>query len=199
MNTNLVLEIGGPVDVVKCGAAGGTVPSNRIQELQATWDDAALELRRFVGSMLLDATKADDVLQDVYLAALYRMESFPDRTIAREWLFRVAINRCRLEYRKHHGWQKVFRRISGFAHAIQIERDDPPVHVNRRQERDAVRKAIDCLAFKYRAPIVMTYFLELDSTEIGRILSLSPSTVRGRVRNARRKLASALADLGIEE
>ena len=50
------------------------------------------------------------------------------------------------------------------------------------EEREMVRRALQTLDPQTRSILVLRYFAELDSTEIGKILELPAATVRGRLR-----------------
>jgi RNA polymerase sigma factor (sigma-70 family) len=58
---------------------------------------------------------------------------------------------------------------------------------------------LDGLEPALRSVLVLRYFAELDSKEIGNILGLPDSTVRSRLRAARRKLAWELKRAGYRD
>ena len=66
------------------------------------------------------------------------------------------------------------------------------------EELEIVRESLQNLDESLLGPVVLRYFCDLDSKEIGEILQQNPSTVRGRLRDARLILAKRLLERGIE-
>ena len=61
-----------------------------------------------------------------------------------------------------------------------------------------MRRGLQQLDGSLLAPMVLRYFCDLNSSEVGRILDLSPSTIRSRLREARLILAKRLMKRGVE-
>jgi DNA-directed RNA polymerase specialized sigma24 family protein len=61
-----------------------------------------------------------------------------------------------------------------------------------------VRETLQKLDGSLLGPLVLRYFCDLNSTEIGQILELKQSTVRSRLREARLVLARQLMRRGVE-
>ena len=135
------------------------------------------------------------MLQDVYLAALRdgtaNDSSERDRPAdeLRRWLFRVAINRCHLEHRRRTRWNRMLAKVWNWkssASSGAAETADASQDCALRQEESLVRDALEKLELDLKTPLVLRYFCDLDSTEIGQIMQLPDSTVRSRcVRHAR--------------
>lgn len=155
-------------------------------------------LKRIVAGMGLNTSDGEDVLQDVSIRALKYLKAFESRQDCFRWLIKVTVNQCLMEHRSRKTFRRQARKI-----------------LKRRQERQktakaAVRKAIDAeeveivresmkdLNDKLLAPMVLQYFCDLNSTEVGRILGLNPSTVRSRLREGRMILAKRLIEQGVE-
>ncbi|MHC4285989.1 MAG: RNA polymerase sigma factor, partial [Planctomycetota bacterium] len=65
-------------------------------------------------------------------------------------------------------------------------------------ELEIMRETLHELDESLLTPMVLRYFCDLNSREVGRILAISPSTVRSRLREARMILAKRLVKRGIE-
>ncbi len=61
-----------------------------------------------------------------------------------------------------------------------------------------MRKTLQEMDESLLAPMVLRYFCDLNSREIGEILTLSPLAVRSRLRKARMILAKRLIKRGVE-
>jgi RNA polymerase sigma-70 factor (ECF subfamily) len=167
--------------------------------LQAVWQQTSTELARLVCAMGIAPTRAEDLLQDVYLTAWRKHPATDRHDELKRWLFRVTVNRCNLEHRRHTRWRRV---LANLARAVQhggrrrAGCGDAAEAACRNEQRQVVRGALDRLDPPLRSVLVLRYFAEFDSKEIGRILELPDSTVRSRLRAARKKLAQALKDAG---
>lgn len=174
------------------GRPPGDISSSMDENLSDLWQRLAPELRRTVAA-LRGSAEAEDILQDVFLAAMKQdLARLEDR---RRWLFRVTINRCRQE-----GRQRVRRRALLARLAERVGRlgrgQMPPEDLARQQEREVVRSALSHLQDDLRIPLVLRYFSGMDSREIAQVLEIPDSTIRGRLRTARRALAAELAKAG---
>ncbi len=172
----------------------GKVDEARTDVLRLTWDEAAGDLARLAGALGVAPGRAEDVLQDVYLAAIRKAPLAADRTELRRWLFRVTINRCRLEYRKGARWQRVWQGLQRLWRGREAE--CPAAAATREEEKKLVRTALQRLEPECHEILVLRYFAEFDSREIGHILKMPAATVRSRLRAARQQLAGELKRLG---
>ena len=166
--------------------------------LRSVWDQLAPELARLACAMGVDASRAEDVLQDVYLAAWQHEPREADRDGLRRWLYRVTVNRCNLEHRRRTRRTRVLRRWASLWTG-STQGDDATGAACRQEERELVQRALDGLEPRLRSVLVLRYFSELDSKEIGRILGLPDSTVRSRLRTGRRQLALELRRMGYRD
>ncbi len=172
-------------------AGCGSVHGSSRELLQSVWENTDAELARLVGAMGVSASRAEDVLQDVYLTAWRKLPPGIDREDIRRWLFRVTTNRCNLEHRRRTRWRNVLGRLVRRSSHTDHQTDAPEA-VSQAEQRQAVRAALQGLEPSMRSMLVLRYFAELDSKEIGRILQIPDSTVRSRLRTARGQLALEL-------
>jgi len=71
-------------------------------------------------------------------------------------------------------------------------------NVIRADELEIVRETLQELDDSLLTALVLRYFCDLNSAEIGRVLGLSASTVRSRLREGRMILARRLTERGVE-
>jgi RNA polymerase sigma-70 factor, ECF subfamily len=152
-------------------------------------------LSRLVRALGVGSANADDILQEVYLTAREKCPRALNFEDLRRWLFRVTVNRCKLEHRQIGRWRRVFM---GLTHLFDRQRQHPPAaeSLSRDEERRQVHYALQSLDAGTRSLLVLRYFAEFDSTEIGRIMCMPEATVRGRLCKARQKLADRLRQAG---
>jgi len=153
-------------------------------------------LKRIVAGMGLSASDGEDVLQDVSIQALRRSGKHQSREDSVRWLIKVTVNRCLIEHRR----RKTFRRrASEILKRRSKKKTDPTAEkVIVAEELEIVRETLQELDEILLMPMVLRYFCDLNSKEVGEILALSPSTVRSRLREARMILAKRLVERGVE-
>jgi len=69
--------------------------------ITTAWDLHEPELRNYLYRQIGDPVMAEDILQDVFVKALAKLDVFCKLDNSRAWLFRVAKNRIIDHYRKH--------------------------------------------------------------------------------------------------
>ncbi|MBM7567539.1 sigma-70 family RNA polymerase sigma factor [Paenibacillus sacheonensis] len=138
-----------------------------------------------------DRELAADLLQDVYLRAWNRRESV-DRIAPAEriyWLFSVAANRLKDEYRRTANQKKAEERLR--AAPADGEGDLSGVVAGRERVRELEARMND-LPDELRCILTMKVLGELNSVQIGAILQQPPGTIRYKILQARRLLAEQL-------
>jgi RNA polymerase sigma-70 factor (ECF subfamily) len=170
---------------------------SRREVLSSVWQQVGPQLADLIAAMGIRHGRREDILQDVWLAAFQKAPPGLDAEELRHWLVRVAVNRCHLEQRRRGRWQAMWQGLATRLSLRCAEQNEADSH-ETSETRQLVRKALRSLAPETRSLLILRYFLEFDSAEIGRILGLPDSTVRGRLREARRRLAGELKRAGFE-
>jgi RNA polymerase sigma-70 factor, ECF subfamily len=192
--------LSGKVGNAQTGCGGARESAS--DSLQSVWDESAHEILRLMRALGVPSNRADDLLQDVYIAAWRKRPAGLDREELRRWLFKVATNRCHLEHRKVKRWRAVLQRV-----ARLWSRDDRPHSTSaaepayamfRQEEKLLIRRALQQLNPTVRSLLVLRYFAGFNSAEIGKIMELPESTVRTQLQAARRELALSLKKAGYE-
>jgi RNA polymerase sigma-70 factor (ECF subfamily) len=159
-----------------------------LEELIAQHQPRVLRL----ASRLMNWNVADaqDVTQDVFLAAWRHAGRFRGDASLSTWLLRITVNVCRSRRRRAVlglRWlrlQKVQpQETSAAADAPAIDDDTAAL----------VRRAVDRLRAGEREVVVMYYLEQLPSRQIAEALSISPAAVDVRLHRARTKLREILA------
>ena len=150
------------------------------------------KLRRIAAGMGFAPSDADDILQDVYIEALRGPGEHRCDAASANWLCRVTVNRCLLEYRRRARFQ---RAAAEFVSRRKPEAAAPtssgPIVA---EEVEHVRRALLEMDGEHAAVLTLRYFCEFDSREIGEMLQTPPATIRSRLRAARSLLARKLTN-----
>jgi RNA polymerase sigma-70 factor (ECF subfamily) len=155
-------------------------------------------LKRIIAGMGLNASDGEDVLQDVSIRVLKQSATFETRQDCVRWLIKVTVNRCLMEYRNRKRFRRQAREILRHRNEIQEAAKAAAEKVIIVEELEIVRESLQNLDESLLAPMVLQYFCDLNSTEIGQILGINPSTVRSRLREGRMILAKRLLERGVE-
>jgi RNA polymerase sigma-70 factor (ECF subfamily) len=136
-----------------------------------------------------DTMEAEDIMQESFLSAFEKIDTYSGTVSFGAWLKRIVINRSLDALSKK---KAIFEDIEPH---IGI-RDDSPDDQIRKEEVDLrveeIKGAIDRLPDGYRI-ILSLYLLEgYDHDEIAEILKISSSTSRSQLSRAKQKLISEL-------
>jgi RNA polymerase sigma-70 factor (ECF subfamily) len=156
-------------------------------------------LTAVVSGMLRDRDAVDDVVQETFTKAWFRIQSFAGDSSLYTWLYRVAINAC-----KDHAKGRARRPASSLQEVGEAGEPDvhapasPPLEgLERRELRLAVQRAIARLPQRFRAVLALREIEGLPYQEIALVLGLSLGTVESRLFRARQRLAALLAKEGL--
>jgi RNA polymerase sigma-70 factor (ECF subfamily) len=132
-----------------------------------------LDLVRVAYVICGDEALAEEATQASWWVAWRKMRSLREPDRIKGWLVAVAANEARKLVRREHRHRIVELRVD---HA-------PPAGVDDAGEIDHVdlANALSRLTPDERALVALRYAAELDSSELGSLLGLSPSGVRSRL------------------
>jgi RNA polymerase sigma-70 factor (ECF subfamily) len=148
---------------------------------------------RLVYGLIRDADETEDVVQEVFVKAFFRLSSFHGNSAFYTWLYRVAVNAA-TDYRKK------WRRRKGLSledspagpEGIKDEGPRPDRLAHGRELGDRIDRALEQLSEKYRTMLLLREYEGLSYEEIGRVLGLRKGTVESRLFRARERLKALL-------
>ncbi len=118
---------------------------------------------------------AEDLLQEVFLAAWQGAGRFREQASAKTWLLRIGHHRA-------VSWLRRKRPAISLDDADDVAVEDPvDEHLTQQWRADQVRQALDQLSVKHRAVIELTFVHELSYAEIAEIMSCPIGTVKSRM------------------
>ena len=141
----------------------------------------------------------DDVVQEVFLAALKSAPRFRGDASLATWLTTITLNVCRSHQRR----RKLASLLFGHREANEPEpaSQHPAVeHVLAGAETSSrIRAAVQALPARDREVVVLRYFESMSAAEISVATRQSRNTVEVRLHRARARLAGALRDVMEED
>lgn len=149
-------------------------------------------------------TEAEDVVQETFMQAFRRWETFEGRADPGTWLYAIAARSAKRRFRKRkdgstrRSAMRSFSDLSPMNDAgvvdLAIDRRQPADPLMRREAREVVQAAILRLPPQYRVPVVMKDILEMPLEECAEALGLRLETVKTRIHRARLAIRQALSD-----
>ena len=138
--------------------------------------------------------EVEDVVQDVFLAALRHLPRFRGDSSVSTWLTAITINRCRTELRRRR-----IRRL--LIWRLKTDPSDSPAWSRPAGEEmaECVRQAVRALPPRDREVVVLRYFEQLNAAEIAAATRQSSGAVEVRLHRARARLAVALGQFAGED
>lgn len=145
------------------------------------------ELRRLCGRMLYDSASVDDALNEIFLRAHRALPQFDREKPFRPWLRALATHHCIDQLRRQRTERGIFDAGEFGEETAADNAPDALRGITQREERKAVLDALDALPEKFRLPLVLRFYQDLDYDGIAAILGVTKNQVgtllfRGKAR-----------------
>lgn len=132
----------------------------------------------------------EDLLQELFLKIARQPELFDTDRIFRPWVYTIAQNLCKMEYRK--------KSTRGVAVALDVTHEltdsgrSQSDTLDRKEFMTRLREVLLDIGEPHKSTFVMRYFEELSLKEISDIHHCSEGTVKSRLFYTIRKIAARL-------
>lgn len=151
-------------------------------------------------SILKNDADAEEVAQEAVLKAFSNLARFRGEAKFSTWLIQITLNEARLKLRKdrRHLYESVDEQRSDeegeyFPKDFADWREIPSEALQRKELREALRRAIGDLAPKYREVLILRDVQHLSIEETAQALGISEGNVKTRLLRARLQMRDALA------
>ncbi len=135
-----------------------------------------------------DHVLAEEVLQDVMLAAWNNAGNFRGDSSVRTWLLVIARNRAMNTYRK----RKLPLVTLDDAFGVFGNDTGPLEKVERKGNETRVRDALNQLPLPQREVLVLVFYHQLTGPEVAQVLGINEGTVKSRLHRAKEALRRVL-------
>ncbi len=143
-----------------------------------------------------NAEDAKDVVQDAFVQAFLKLDTFQRASAFYTWLYRIAFNVAASHHRRRRPTTVSVERVQAASGAEPVDGGDSPAERLERAERcRQVRQAIAELNDEYRAVLVLREIDGCCYETIAEILELPVGTVRSRLHRARLQLREQLKEV----
>ncbi len=150
------------------------------------------EIFRLALSILDDPAEAEDITQEVFIAALHALDSYRGDSAFKTWLFSITVNLCRRRWRQRQARERLKQALQSVFALLHGSPASSEEIVIRRENKAELWKAVHTLGEKYQLPLTLFYGQELSVAEIARVLGIPVGTVLSRLHTARERLAATL-------
>lgn len=148
---------------------------------------------RFAYALTRDAARAEDAMQETFLAAWRTHSGFRGDSTPRSWLLAITRNAVIRQQRRRAGEPEDFTPLEELgAMAGWGAGDDPEKMAMRRQDRRLLMGALQSLAESDREILLLRELEEFTGDETAAILQIPLSAMKTRLHRARLRLAAAL-------
>jgi len=135
--------------------------------------------------ILRDVERAKDAVQQAFLLAWRELPRLRDPERYDVWLYRLLVNACYEEARRHRRWTTHLR-------PLPIEGPAAPDPIVSVHDRDALERAFQQLSPEHRAVFVMHHHAGLPLAAIAEIVGVPLGTVKSRLHHSIRNLRAVL-------
>ena len=158
-------------------------------------------LRNYIWGFIRDVHRAEDLVQEAFLRVHRNRHSY--RRIAKfsTWLYTIAGNLARSEYRKRKrrnivsSLQSVSRDDEEYDMPIPDETMSPGRIAESTFQAEEISRAFEQVPEPFREVVVLRDVQELSYEEIAQITALPMGTVKSRINRGRRKLQELLREV----
>ncbi|MCC6860305.1 MAG: sigma-70 family RNA polymerase sigma factor [Bryobacterales bacterium] len=146
------------------------------------------EVMRAANRLLHDRSRAEDVVQEVFLEAWKSFHRFEPGTNCRAWLYKILFHKVR-HYRRKWFRLRLFSETEDF---VPSRLAAPPPAAESLTDED-ILAALDRVPHDFRAVILLVDIEEFSYKEAAGILGIPIGTVMSRLSRARGQLRASLA------
>lgn len=148
-------------------------------------------LRFFLRMLNNEEELAQDFLQDLFIKVIDKAHSFDATRKFSTWLYTIAANMCKNEYRRREKKRQLFRPLEDY-HQIS----EPVINYSHDDDNNyflgCLERAMEELSPTHRQVFILRYQEELSVKKVSEIMGCSEGTVKSRSFHALRKLAQKL-------
>lgn len=153
------------------------------------------KLTRYARRFVADPDRITDLVQDVFIKAYTNIQSFDASRAFSPWIYRIAHNEF---------VNAVKKRVSEKLFALDFDLILPQLAApestdsesHRREEKEMLEKCLDQIPAKYREPLVLYYFEEMEYKEISEIMQIPTNTVGVRLQRGKVILKKIISENG---
>lgn len=151
------------------------------------------DVLRLCERLLGSRADAEDALNETFLRVRHGLDGYDARRPFRPWLLAIASNHALDRLRRRDTERRLF--VCDPGEELPAPGPSPLQGELDASRRRVILGAIDALPDRYRAPLVLRYYVDLDHDAIAGMLGVTRNQVATLLFRARRRLRAQLAEL----
>jgi RNA polymerase sigma-70 factor (ECF subfamily) len=148
-------------------------------------------LLNLVYRYLGDASRAEDVSQDIFIKVYRARMKYEPKAKFSTWLYRIAVNHCLNEIRARKSQPSLGTPINDLLEEPQGQ--DPDARLSQAELQQAVKAAINALPENQRMAVILARYEDMSYDEIAEAMSMSLEAVKSVLFRAKENLKLSLA------
>ncbi|MCK5637182.1 MAG: RNA polymerase sigma factor [Flavobacteriaceae bacterium] len=142
-----------------------------------------------------DSFEAEDVMQEAFLNAFTKLDSFKGEVTFGAWLKRIVINRCLTQIKKNSRLEEVkLEVVDG-----KLSDEDDEIDIDDKMDYSSLKakeiiNVIGNLKENYRNALTLSLIEGYDNEEIAEIMKITDENCRTTISRAKNKLRKLLSD-----
>ncbi len=144
-----------------------------------------------------DSFEAEDVMQEAFLSAFTKLDSFKGEVAFGAWLKRIVVNRSLTHLKKKNRLNETNLEVVDY----KLEEDDGEAGMSQLDMTNAkikqVLRAMDKLKDSYRVILHLSLIEGYDNEEITKILAISNENCRTTISRAKARLRKIMMDTSV--
>ncbi len=140
-----------------------------------------------------DNEKAQDMMQDLFVKIINKPHQYDPKRSFKTWIYTVAYNMCKNEYRKHETRKVVSNHLDE-----NIGKKDDSFNIAKKVDVDdfnlRLKEELTLMSDNHRKVFIMRIKHDLSIKEIASIMDTSEGTVKSRIFYALKKLSTNLKE-----
>ena len=147
------------------------------------------KIARYAKRFFFDGDEGKDIVQDVFIKAYVNIQSFDTSRRFSPWIYRIAHNEFVNNIKRRQKEREnvsIFDFDLLFPHLVAKETADDGF--NKAEVKRMLDQSLNKLNEKYKEPLVLYYFEDMDYREIADVLHIPVSTVGVRLQRGRAML-----------
>lgn len=138
--------------------------------------------------IMQDAFEAEDIMQEAFLTAFTKLESFKGEVAFGAWLKRIVINKSLTQLKRNNRYREVKLEVIPNYEVVEETLDYSALKATQ------VLNAVNGLKDNYRMVLTLNLIEGYDYEEISEILGYTNENVRTTISRAKKKLKQVLLD-----
>lgn len=143
-------------------------------------------------SVVGNADEAEDVVQESFIQAYLKLDTFQRNSRFFTWLYRIAFNFALARRRRRKNHQSIDESRENTGAEPEFDGDGPDLRMSRSEDIQLVHRALALLSEDHRSILVLREMEDLAYEDIADVLKISIGTVRSRLNRARAALKQQL-------